>query len=141
ADYHAQAIANVKGARLVGVADQIPEPVARLTAKYQGPFSTTEIEELVARPDIHIVCVTTPSGAHLEPALTAIRAGKHLVIEKPIEITTERVDDLLGAAEAAGVKVAPIFQARFGEGARTVKAALDAGRFGRLVLASAYVKW
>jgi predicted dehydrogenase len=48
---------------------------------------------------------------------------------------------LLGAAEAAGVKVAPIFQARFGEGARTVKAALDAGRFGRIVLASAYVKW
>jgi UDP-N-acetyl-2-amino-2-deoxyglucuronate dehydrogenase len=141
ADFHAQAIANVKGAKLVGVADQFPEPVARMVAKHKIGFSTTKIEELLARPDIHIVCVTTPSGAHLEPALAAIRAGKHLVVEKPIEITTERVDELLSAADKAGVKVAAIFQSRFGNGARTVKAAIDAGRFGRLVLCSAYVKW
>lgn len=141
ADFHAQAIANVKGARLVGVADRVPEPVARIKAKYQVPFSSTNIDELLARPDIHIVCVTTPSGAHLEPALAAIKAGKHLVVEKPIEITTERVDELLRAADAQGVKVAAIFQSRFGNGARKVKAAIDAGRFGRLVLCSAYVKW
>lgn len=141
ADFHAQAIANVKGAKLVGVADQIPEPVARMVAKHQVPFSTTKVDELLARPDIHIVCVTTPSGAHLEPALAAINAGKHLVVEKPIEITVERVDQLLKAADARGVKIAAIFQSRFGHGARTVKAALDAGRFGRLVLCSAYVKW
>src|SRR5437016_6619517 len=112
-----------------------------MVAKHHVPFSTTKIEELVTRPDIDIVCVTTPSGAHLEPALTAIRAGKHLVIEKPIEITTERVDEMLRAADAKGVKVAAIFQSRFGHGARTVKAAVEAGRFGRLVLCSAYVKW
>ena len=141
ADFHVQAIANLKGAHLVGVADQFAEPVARLAKKYGIGFSTTSIDELVARPGIHIVCVTTPSGAHLEPALTAIRAGKHLVVEKPIEITVERVDELLRAADAANVKVAAIFQSRFGTGARTVKAAIDAGRFGRLVLCSAYVKW
>ena len=141
ADFHAQAIANLKGAHLVGVADQFPEPVQRIAAKYKVPFSTTKIDELLARPDIHIVCVTTPSGAHLEPALAAIRAGKHLVVEKPIEITVERVDELLRAADAAKVKVAAIFQSRFGTGAQTVKTALDAGRFGRLVLCSAYVKW
>jgi predicted dehydrogenase len=141
ADFHVQAIAGLKGAHLVGVADQFAEPVARLAKKYGVAFSTTNIAELVARPDIHIVCVTTPSGAHLEPALTAIRAGKHLVVEKPIEITVERVDELLRAADAAKVKVAAIFQSRFGTGARTVKAAVEAGRFGRLVLCSAYVKW
>jgi predicted dehydrogenase len=70
-----------------------------------------------------------------------VRAGKHLVIEKPIEVTTERADELLRAADAAGVKVSPIFQARFTQAARTVKAAVDAGRLGRLVQASAYVKW
>jgi predicted dehydrogenase len=58
-----------------------------------------------------------------------------------MEITTERADELIHAADAAGVRVAPIFQARFGTGARTVKAAIEAGRFGRLVLASAAVKW
>src|SRR5882724_6373222 len=141
ADFHAQAIAQVMGARLVGVASRNAENARAFAQKHGVPFSTSSVEELVSRPDISVVCITTPSGAHLDPALAAIRAGKHLVVEKPIEITTERVDELLGAAEAAGVKVAPIFQARFGEGARTVKAALDAGRFGQLVLASAYVKW
>jgi UDP-N-acetyl-2-amino-2-deoxyglucuronate dehydrogenase len=141
ADFHAQAIAHTTGGRLVGVATRNAENGRAFAQKHHLPFSTTSVDELVARPDIHVVCITTPSGAHLEPALTAIRAGKHLVVEKPIEITTERADELLHAADAAGVKVSPIFQARFGEGARTIKAAVEAGRFGRLVLASAYVKW
>jgi UDP-N-acetyl-2-amino-2-deoxyglucuronate dehydrogenase len=141
ADFHAQAIAHTKGGRLVGVATRNADNARAFAQKHHLAFSTTSVDELVARPDIDVVCVTTPSGAHLEPALAAARAGKHLVIEKPIEITTERADELLRVADAAGVKVTPIFQARFGAGARTIKAALDAGRFGRLVLASAYVKW
>ncbi len=141
ADFHAQAIAGTRGGRLVGIATRNPENARAFGAKHAVPFVTTQVEELVARPDIHVVCVTTPSGAHLEPALAAIRAGKHVVIEKPIEITLQRADELLEAAERAKVCVVPIFQARFGDGARQLKAAVDAGRFGRLVLASAYVKW
>ena len=141
ADFHAQAIAQLTGARLVGVASRNLEKAQTFARKHGVGTAVASVEELVARPDIQVVCITTSSGAHLEPALAAIRAGKHLVIEKPIEITTERVDQILQAADAAGVRVAPIFQGRFGDGARTVKAALTAGRFGRLVLASAYVKW
>lgn len=141
ADFHAQAIAHTKGGKLVGVATRNPDNARAFAQKHRVAFATTNIDELVARPDIDVICVTTPSGAHLEPALAAVRAGKHVVVEKPIEITTERADELLRAADAAGVKVSPIFQARFGEGARTIKAAVEAGRFGRLVLASAYVKW
>ena len=141
ADFHAQALAHTQGGRLVGIASRNADNARAFAAKHGVPFATTSVAELVARPDIDVICITTPSGAHLEPALAAVRAGKHLVVEKPIEITTERADELLRAADAAGVKVTPIFQARFTEGARTLKAALDAGRFGRLVLASAYVKW
>lgn len=141
ADFHAQAIALTTGGKLVGVATRNADNARAFAAKHGAPVATTRIEDLVARSDVHVICITTPSGAHLEPALAAVRAGKHLVVEKPIEITTERADELLRAADAAGVKVSPIFQARFGEGARTLKAALDAGRFGRIVLASAYVKW
>jgi len=141
ADFHAQAIAHTVGGRLVGIATRNAETARTFAAKHAVPFATTSVAELVARPDIHVVCITTPSGAHLEPALAAIRAGKHVVIEKPIEITTERADEILRAADAAGVVVAPIFQGRFGDGARTVKAALASGRLGRLVSASAYVKW
>lgn len=141
ADFHARAIAEAHGARLIGVATRNAENGRAFAQKHGAMLATTDVAELVARPDIHAVCITTPSGVHLEPALAAIRAGKHVVVEKPLEITTERTDEILRAAAAAGVRVAPIFQARFGEGARTLKAAIEAGRFGRLVLASAYVKW
>ncbi|HEX2852139.1 MAG TPA: Gfo/Idh/MocA family oxidoreductase [Opitutaceae bacterium] len=141
ADFHARAIAEARGARLVGVATRNADNARAFAQKHGATLATTRVAELVAHPDIHAVCITTPSGAHLEPALAAIRAGKHVVIEKPLEITTERTDEILRAAAAAGVRVTPIFQARFGEGARTLKAAVEAGRFGRLVLASAAVKW
>jgi UDP-N-acetyl-2-amino-2-deoxyglucuronate dehydrogenase len=141
ADFHARALAEVPGAQLIGVASRQSTNAAEFAHKHGAAFSTTSVDELVARPDIQAVCITTPSGAHLRPALAAIRAGKHVVIEKPLEITLDRADEILRAADAAGVKVMPIFQARFGEGARTLKAAIDAGRFGRMVLASAYVKW
>ena len=129
------------GARLIGVATRNADSGRAFAQKHGALYATTSVGELVARPDIQVVCITTPSGAHLEPALAAIRAGKHVVIEKPLEITTERADEILRAADAAGVWVAPIFQGRFGDGARTVKAAIDSGRLGRLVLAGNYVKW
>ena len=141
ADFHAQAIAASNGGRLVAIATRSAEKGRAFAQKHRVPVTVASIEELVARPEVDVVCITTPSGAHLEPALAAIRAGKHLVIEKALEITTERIDEILRAAEAAGVKVAPIFQTRFGESARQLKAAINAGRFGRLVLASVYVKW
>lgn len=141
AGYHAQAIAHATGSKLVGVTSRSETSVQAFKQKHGVPFATTRLDELLARPDIQVICVTTPSGAHLEPALAAIKAGKHVVIEKPLETTTARADQIIAAAEAAGVRLAPIFQARFGVGAQTIKAAIDAGRFGRLVLASAYVKW
>lgn len=141
AGFHVRALAECTGGRLVAVAGRTADKTRAFAAAHGVAFSTTDVAALVARPDLNVVCITTPSGAHLEPALAAIRAGKHVIIEKPLEITTARVDELLRAAEAAGVQVVPIFQSRFGAGARTVKAALEAGRLGRLVLASAYIKW
>ncbi len=141
AGYHAQAIAQTSGARLVGVVSRSPESGRAFAAKHGIPIITATVEEMAARSDIHVINVTTPSGAHLDPALAAIRAGKHVVIEKPVETTPARADQIIAAADKAGVKVAVIFQGRFGTGAQTLKAAIDAGRFGRLVLCSAYVKW
>ena len=141
AGYHAQAIAQTPGARLVGVVSRSPEKGRAFAAQHNIPVITATVEEMVARSDVQVINITTPSGAHLEPALAAIRAGRHVVIEKPVETTPTRVDQITTAAEKAGVKVAAIFQGRFGSGAQTVKAAVTAGRLGRLVLASAYVKW
>src|ERR1043165_2360548 len=87
--FHAQPTAPLTGARVVGVASRSLEN-ARKVADKHGVLATTDPAALLARPDVHIICITTPSGAHLEPALAAIRAGKHVVIEKPIEITNAR---------------------------------------------------
>ncbi len=141
AGFHAQAIQRTPNAELVGIADRAPGRAEEFAAKYGVPYPTNDVQALVSRADIHVVCVSTPSGAHLEPALAAIAAGKHVIVEKPLEITTARADQLIAAAEKAGVLLAPIFQSRFGAGAQRVKAAIEAGRLGRLVLASAYVKW
>jgi predicted dehydrogenase len=142
ADFHARAIADAAGAKLVAVCGRDAQKARAFAAKYGAEvFSTHELTPFLARPDLDAVCIATPSGAHLEPTLAAARAGKHIVIEKPIEITLERMDQLLAGVAATGVKLMPIFQARFGEGARAVKAAVAAGRLGRLTLASAYVKW
>jgi len=149
AHYHARAIAATAGARLVGIASRNAKTAQKLATEARGflpnghaaPIATTDLATLLAHSQVDVVCIATPSGVHLEPALTAIAAGKHLVIEKPLEITTDRIDQLLAAARAANVVVAPIFQARFGQNAQHIKAALDADRFGQIALASAYVKW
>jgi predicted dehydrogenase len=144
ANYHAEAIRALSAEHnvsLAGVVDLDPGRAETFARRHGIPFHTHDLAALLARPDVHIVCVLTPSGAHLEPALQAIAAGRHVVIEKPLEITVARVDTILEAAQRAGVLVGAIFQARFSTGARALKAALDAGRFGRLVLCSAYVKW
>ena len=142
ADFHARAIAEAAGAKLVAVCGRDAGKARAFAANYgENIFSSNDLSALLARPDVEAVCIATPSGAHLEPTLAAARAGKHIVIEKPIEITLARMDELLAGVAATGVKLMPIFQARFGAGARTVKAAVNAGRLGRLSLASAYVKW
>ena len=141
ADFHARAIADAAGARLVAVCSRSLDKSRAFAAQHGGVFATADLSAFLARPDLDVVCIATPSGAHLEPALAAARAGKHIVIEKPLEITLDRVDALLAGVAAAGVRLMPIFQSRFGEGARAVKAAVAAGRLGRIALASAYVKW
>jgi len=141
AGFHARAINGTPGACLVGFSARSADKAAALAAKHGAPFSTNQLADLVNHPDVHVVCVCTPSGVHLEPTLAAIEAGRHVVVEKPIEVTTARVDEIIAAAAKRGVLLASIFQGRFGAGATTVKAALDTGRLGRLVLASASVKW
>jgi len=141
AGYHARAIQQTAGARLVAVVSRNPEKGRRFAAENAVPVVCASVEEAVGRSDVQVVNVATPSGAHLDPALTAIRAGRHVIVEKPLETTPARAEQIIRLAAQHRVKLANIFQGRFGAGAQRVKSALEAGRLGRLVLCSAYVKW
>src|SRR5262245_40435272 len=146
AEFHTRAIADVRGAKLVAAYSRNQwnaDKVAKIAAEsgMPGCSTYTELEPMLDRDDIDIVCVCTPSGAHAEPAIAAARAGKHVVVEKPLEITLARCDRIIRACEQAGVKLCTIFPSRFSPANLQLKKAIDGGRFGRLTLGDTYVKW
>ena len=100
-----------------------------------------DLEQMLAHPGLDVVCVCTPSGAHRDPAVQAARAGKHVVVEKPLEITLPRCDAIIDACDAAGVRLCTIFPSRFTPANIRLKEAITGGRFGRLTLGDTYVKW
>jgi predicted dehydrogenase len=139
-EVHARAIESIDNAHLAGVYSLTKNKAEALAAKYNCAAYAT-LDEMLARPEIDIVCICTPSGVHRDPAIKSIAAGKHCLIEKPLEVTLEKCDEIIEAAKKAGVKVGVIFPSRFYEPAQLLKKALDEKRFGNLVLGDAYVKW
>jgi UDP-N-acetyl-2-amino-2-deoxyglucuronate dehydrogenase len=142
ARFHARALAEVPSARLIALVSR-REASARAMATELGLDCAiaTDLNSVLARPDVQAIIVTTPSGAHLEPAVAAAKAGKHVIVEKPLEITTARCDQIIDACDRHGVKLCTIFPSRFGDANRTLKTAIDAGRFGRLTLGETTCKW
>jgi predicted dehydrogenase len=140
ADFHARAILEVPGARLTAFCSR-SEDKARRAGERHGAAWTTDLEAFLARPDVDIVSICSASGAHGEAAMAATAAGKHVIIEKPLEVTLERCLAVVQAARAAGVKLGVVFPSRFHDVSRLVKGAIDQGRLGRLTVGGAYVKW
>jgi predicted dehydrogenase len=142
ARFHARALADVPGTKLIAL---VSRSAANARKVCEAVSVQAEISEqlgpVLARPDVHIVIITTPSGAHLEPAVAAAQAGKHVVVEKPLEITLERCDRIIAACDQNRVKLCTIFPSRFGDANMALKAAVQAGRFGRLTLGETACKW
>jgi predicted dehydrogenase len=95
-------------------------------------------EEALARPDIQVVDICAPAHLHCEIALTAIAAGKHVLVEKPMAQTLAEADSMIRAAEERSVVLGQVFQNRFHRTPRRVKALLQAGHLGPLVRARVY---
>jgi predicted dehydrogenase len=140
APVHAAAVAQIPQAKLVAVSDVRAENAQRLAAQY-GAEPYTDYREMLKRSDLHAVSLCVPSGMRAEITEDCARAGKHVLSEKPLEVTTKRIDRMIRATDKAGVLLGCIFQSRFAEGPQRVKQAVDQGRFGRLVLGNAYIKW
>jgi len=137
---HGAAIAQVKSAKLVAVSDVVEASAAALAGQY-GAAVYTDYRKLLERDDIQAVCLCVPSGLRMEIAVDCAKAGKHILSEKPLDVTTKRIDLIIAAADAAGVHLGCIFQSRFADDSAKIKKALDEGRFGNLVLGDAYIKW
>jgi len=137
---HAQAITAMEGGKLHSIFNHRAEGAEKLAAVH-GVRSFADFAEFLADPELEVVTICTPSGAHFEPALAALAAGKHVIVEKPLEVTTERIDRMISAAAVSGKTLASILNRRFTPAMDAFKAAADQGRFGQLASASCYVKW
>lgn len=142
---HAGAIAQIAGARLVAVADSVPERAESVAAKYGADAVAVRVyhdhRALIEDPELDAVCVCTPSGTHADIAIEALRTGRHVVVEKPMDVSPEACDRLIAAEDASGKVLTVISQHRFDPATILVKEAMESGRLGRLVLADASVKW
>ena len=137
---HAEAIQMISGARLVAVCGREANKTAEFAARY-GATAYADYAAFLAHPGLHVVNICTPSGLHAEQGMTAARAGKHLLVEKPIETTLAKADALIAACDAAGVKLGVIFQSRFLPAVKRIKQALEENRLGKLMVCDAVVKW
>lgn len=142
AEFHTRAINDLTNASVVAAFSRSEKNGQKIKdlAK-DGCEIYDDYAKFLAHPGLDVVCVCTPSGAHLDPSVDAARAGKHVVVEKPLEITLERCDAIIDACTAAGVRLCAIFPSRFSPANLQLKAAIDSGRFGKLTLGDTYVKW
>lgn len=139
-NFHAQAIQQLPNAKLVAVCDEVPAAAAALAGKYNVP-SMGKLDDFLARQDLDVVTVATPSGTHADIAIAAARHGKHCIAEKPIDVTLEKIDAAIAAHEKAGTQLGGIFNMRYMPTAKLFKQAVDDGRFGRLTFGIAYGPW
>jgi UDP-N-acetyl-2-amino-2-deoxyglucuronate dehydrogenase len=146
---HAVALQEFPGASVVALVDAIPDAAESLadfieaTGK-QRPSVHASLEEAFAAADIDLVALATPSGLHIQQGLEVLATGKHVVIEKPLDVDLSRAQEIEAAANEAarrGVVASVISQHRFDQASVAVAAAVAKGRFGRLTSAIASVAW
>jgi UDP-N-acetyl-2-amino-2-deoxyglucuronate dehydrogenase len=136
---HVQAIDSIEKAHLAVLCSRPPDRARELAEQY-GAAWCSDFQEAIAHPDVDAVSVCTPSGFHAPPALAALEAGKHVLVEKPMEITLDKADQMIEAADRARCCLGVVFQMRFRPVMQYVKAAVDAGKLGRITLGEASVK-
>ncbi|EWS80989.1 oxidoreductase [Brachybacterium phenoliresistens] len=139
--HHCRVIATTDGIELGAVVDVDLERAGALAAEHDAPAVGSLAEALAPEHAIDIVAVCTPSGLHAVLAIEAMEAGRHVLIEKPIDVVDERAARIDEARRAAGVQAAVISQHRFDAATEQVAAAIAAGRLGRVTSAVASVPW
>ncbi len=137
---HAQAIASLPDAQLVAVTDINPEKAQRLAGEYAvKPY--TALAEMLAGEQLDVVIICTPSGLHGEQACQVMHSGRHVIVEKPMEISHAAIEEMLRVQQESGVKLAVISQHRFDPASLQVHNLIEEQAFGRLVLGNAIVPW
>ena len=137
---HARCVEELPDADLRLICDVDQDRAKTAAAEFDCEW-TADLDQLLSRPDIQVVSLTTPPFTHLELGSAVARAGKHLLVEKPIDITMEHARQLTRVCRENGVKLGVIFQSRWKRSYAMLKRSVAEGRLGRLFLGDAYIKW
>ncbi len=140
AGHHIKSVLELQNCKFVAASSRNQERLSQLEEQYKVD-TYADYHQMMAHPEVDVVCICTPSGFHLEPALAAASAGKHVIVEKPLEISVERGLQMIEACEEANVKLACIFQNRYSPDYQKICDAVRGGELGKLVLGNAYIKW
>lgn len=136
---HAQAISSIQDAALVAVFGRSAAKAQELAATFSCDWYS-DYQEMLKRADIDAVSICTPNGLHAEFGIEAALAGKHVVIEKPIDVTLEQADALIKTCQTQGVKLSIIFQRRYSDGVLALKRLLEQEKLGKINFAGCYTK-
>jgi len=139
-DTHAEAIIHSEQGNLVAAHSRTKSNLDAFCEQYEIEGSTS-YDEFLTVPGLDAVSICTPSGTHLDYGKQAAEAGKHVIVEKPIEVSVQRGRELIDSCSENGVKLAVIYQNRFIDEIVDMKKALDTGKIGNPILASASVRW
>jgi len=140
ADIYDKSIRELDNCELIAVCSSSPERASLASAKFGVP-SYSDYAEICQRKDIDLIVICTESGKHLEPTIVAASYNKHVLTEKPIEVTIERAEKMIEVCKKHHVKLGCIFQNRFKSGFAKLKKAVDEGVFGKLIHGNAYINW
>jgi UDP-N-acetyl-2-amino-2-deoxyglucuronate dehydrogenase len=138
--HHCRSINEGKGSRLVAVCDLDEERIAQMTEKYDCK-SYTRFDDLLKDDDVQVINIATPSGTHVEFGLKVAEAGKHMIVEKPADINTERIDALEKAGKDRNVKIGCIFQSRLEPLNARIYETIQSGRMGKLIGLHGHLPW
>lgn len=139
-DTHARAARAIPGVEIAAVYGTNREKAQRLVDLYGG-VRYDDLDRFLDHRPLDIVAIGSPSGLHAEQALAAIRRGLHVLSEKPLDVTTERIDKVIEAAERAAIKVGVFFQDRLKPDIAQVKSLIASGALGNPIFASGRVRW
>ena len=128
-------------AEVIATCDVIAERAKATALKFGVARVYSSFDQILADKDIDVVSICTPSGMHADMAVAAMEAGKHVICEKPMEITLEACDRMIDAEKRTGKKLTVISQHRFDAATQLVKEAIMSGKLGKIILADAHVKW
>ena len=137
---HARAAAAIPGVEVVAFHGSNRERTAKLAEPYGANVYDT-LDEFLAHRPMDLVAIGSPSGLHADQGIAAARRGLHVLVEKPIDVTVAKADELIAACDAAGVKLGVFFQDRLRPAIVEIKRMIDDGTIGKPVMIAGRVRW